>query len=222
MTTATTDQMCASIYKWVCSNCPDHSTDIMRIKNICELFSGNKNHSSPSDANDQNYHDIFIDSPYFESYQENNIDYLKSEEFLNKYTFFIKVIYFCLKLNINIFSETSNKNYDKKAKQNSNDDRTVIIVSNFNLLKAINLSKRKLISDHIKLLNSHAKLCSKDYTESYVAYVQDYTKKMLTIEKIKRGINSIIDSKIATNSDNLISMLLPYFRAKESFIEEYC
>jgi hypothetical protein len=150
---------------------------------------------------------MFFDSPKFQPYQESNIDSLKTPEFINKYTFFIRVVYICLRLEIPIFTS-----YKSGA----------LVLSSYRELRlSIHARKKKLLEDHITILKRQHRSYAIDYSAEYATFYQTTQREMDAIHKILRNLDDIIAKKIVTEQDNLLTMLLPYFRAKERFIETY-
>lgn len=151
--------------------------------------------------------EMFFDSPKFQPYQESNVDSLKSPEFINKYAFFIRVVYICIRLEIPIFV--------------SHKSGALVLASHRELKAAIYLRKKKLLEDHILVLKRQHRAHAIDYTDEYLPFYQSFQREIDAIHKILRNIDGIIAKKIASEQDNLLTMLLPYFRAKERFIETY-
>src|SRR5436190_2085244 len=86
----------------------DECLDIIQIKNICNLYK-TKNNS----VNSISLSEISFSSPEFKKVankidKKNQAGVLKSEEFVKKYSFFIKNLYACLKMGITIFDINDN------------------------------------------------------------------------------------------------------------------
>jgi len=214
----TNQQMCIEIRRVLLQEHSEKHADVRRIREMCMLYLPPEEDDATDQArtalgssndSEQLYQpkDMFFDSPKFQPYQESNIDSLKSTEFLNKHTFFVRVIYICLQLGISIFA--------------SHKSGAIVLLSYRELKLKIYARKKELIGDHILILKKQQRAQTHDYTSEYVPYCQDYQRSMDTIHKILRAINDILAKGIASEQDNLLSMLLPYFRAKERFIEKY-
>lgn len=210
------NQMCLEIRRALLQDYSETHADVRRVRDMCQLYLPSDLDpdidTSTSDDSDSRKQisrpgDMFFDSPKFQPYQESNIDSLRSQEFINKHTFFVKVVYVCLQLSISIFA--------------SHKSGALVLLSYRELKVAIYARKKELLGEHIAILKKQHRSPSKDYSSEYNAYCQDFQSRVDTIHKILRAIDDIISKGIATKQDNLLSMLLPYFRAKERFIERY-
>jgi hypothetical protein len=174
------------------------SNDLSRINNLCKLYKDNKKH--------QEIDDISIDSPSFHSYQEKIADALDSPEFTKKYSFFIKVIYACLKIKIPIFDEQ---------------DNIIVFLNNQNILKNIELSRKEITNNHINVLRNLRRKTTRELVDEYRDYASEYANKLKIMEQVKYGIQKMITNGVVLASDNLLNLLIPYFYHVEEYIEEY-
>jgi len=152
--------------------------------------------------------DICITSTEFEKPEKivhtmKRYEILKSNEFRKKYSFFIKIIYSCMKMNIEIFNNNNT------------------IKNNYHLIRTLITSKKKNISGHIDVLKNYQKEADKVLPESYQNYINDFLVKIRILDKIILSINKIIASGIFSLTDNLISLIIPYFYNYTDYIEEY-
>jgi hypothetical protein len=179
--------------------------DIIQLKNICNLYK-----TKGSSTNSISLHSIVFSSPEFQKInktsQKKQIDILKTPEFQKKYSFFIRVIFCCLKISITIF--------DIK-------DNVITMKNNYQLIKALELGKKKLIEQHMNILKQQHKHISQKINPDYDEYFHDYLIKVKLIDKISSSITKLIDTNILTKTDNLFSLVLPYFYKYDEFIEEY-
>nr|AEX62967.1 hypothetical protein mv_R763 [Moumouvirus Monve] len=101
--------------------------DIMQIKNICNLYKV-KNQSNES----VRLSEINLSSPEFKSFDpkinKNHLETLKSTEFSKKYSFFIRAIYACLKIGVELFNTG---------------DEFVTLKNNYQLIKSLETKKNK-------------------------------------------------------------------------------
>lgn len=111
----------------------DECLDIVQIKNICNLYKIKKNINSNDSIS---FSDIKFSSPDFVKHNYNNaqtqtkktqFDLLKTDEFYKKYAFFIKILYACLKINIELFDINNN---------------ILTLKNNYQLLKTLELKKK--------------------------------------------------------------------------------
>ena len=167
--------------------------------------SGSKQRSSPSLS------EIDFPSPFFERAitiisHKNRDEVINSPAFLSKYGFFIKTIYACLKIDVGIFDIEHN---------------LLTLKNNHNLIKALELHKKTLLNDHIGVLKLQLKNISMQIAERYDEYLSTYTLKMKIVDRMLKNVNTLIDQEIFSRSDNLLTLLVPYFYEKMIFIEEY-
>ena len=179
------------------------SIDINQLVNICEL-----NVCTTHNKKSIRLSEIEFTSPQFSNIpvNTNTKNIIKSKEFRQKYAYFVKLIYACLKMNTNIFEIT---------------DGIMIMKNNYHLIKSLNQSEKKLILDHIDKLKYQHKNIDENMSTTYSDYVDEFVTKIKIIEKIIHSINRLLETKILTNSDNLLKLLLPYFYTYIEYIEEY-
>jgi len=179
--------------------------DINQLISICTLY---KNHRN--DDVSISLRDIDFSSPEFDkkSGKKMSSNILETSEFKKKYTYFIKFIYSCIKLDVDIF--------------NINPDRTLTFKNNYHLVKSIELRKKNIILDHIETLKSHHRNASHKINQQYYAeYVPNYFIKIKILDKMLEGIRKMIKNNIMNNTDNLFELILPYFYTYRQYIEEY-
>ena len=188
--------------------------DVVQIKNICNLYNNNNNNNNKihDDSNNLSLSEINFSSPEFTKYNgnrsnKNHLDVLRTREFIKKYSFFIKVIYACLKLQINMF--------------NNVDDTIITLKNNYQILKSLESKKKQLISQHIEILNNQKQNLTKKISEAYDYYLSDYMIKIKIIDKIYVLLHALIDNNVLENKDNMLSLILPYFYVYPEYIEEY-
>lgn len=179
--------------------------DIIQIKNICNLYNNSTGKNSSITLSEINF-----SSPEFTKYNhtvnKNHLDILKTQEFIKKHAFFIKVMYACLKLNLEIFFL---------------EEEFITLKNNYEIIKTLESTKKQLIHEHINILKSQYKDVSKKISDNYDDYLNDYLIKIKIIDKIHALINGLIKSNILESQDNLLSLILPYFFTYPEFIEEY-
>lgn len=196
----------------------DECFDVIQLINICKLCKAPSNKTNEID--DFRISDIELSSPLFikssPSTVRKQIDILKSTEFKKKYSFFIKIIYACLKLDIEIFD--------------INPD-IITLKNNYNLMKTLITHKKELITYHQNIIKEQLnsieipliklKINSENKKISYETYISNYLKEVKIIDKIFGYLNQSIDSNILTKTDNLISLIIPYFYNYTEYIEVY-
>lgn len=184
----------------------DECLDIIQIKTFCKLYKSGGTGSKSSSSSKVSLDDIDFSSPDINKIKckrdKKSTSKLNTVEFQRVYSLFIKILYSCLKLDIEIFNFDSNN--------------LATIKNNYQLLKSIELSKKKYIGEHIEILKSNQKkLLSTDMT-TYEQYIKsDYLVKMKILNKLIGWIS------IFETNDNLFSLILPYFYTYTQYIEEY-
>lgn len=187
----------------------DDCLDIIRIKDICNLYKPkSKNKTSLSVS----LSEIQFSSPQFkkinvkENRKKNQNEILVSEEFTKKYTFFIRIMYSCLKINVDIFNINST---------------IITIKNNYQLIKALDTRKKQLLVDHINILKLQHKNSTKEIDVNYETYCTNFLTKIKIIDKITGALHKLIKFGIFEKTDNLLTLILPYFYTYTDFIEEY-
>ncbi len=182
--------------------------DIVQIKNFCGLY---KSKNIPNSSNNKmTLSDIDFSSPGIDKIKKNNsktrqnISKLNTIEFQKIYSLFIKLLYSCLKLNVDIFNEKSD-----------NDNIFCTIKNNYQLMKSIDSCKKKFIGEHIDILKNQYKNMSTSDINSYENYIKEYLLKLQIFGRLTGWIN------IFEKNDNLFSLILPYFYTYTEYIEEY-
>ena len=189
--------------------------DIRQLINICKLCKAPISKTQDTDT----MSDIDLLSPLFikssPTDNKKQIDILKSKEFQKKYSFFIKIIYACLKLDIEIFDIKSD---------------ILTFKNNYNLIKTLYNYKKETIIEHQNIIKDHLqnleipliKLKISSPTKiSYDTYLNDYLREIKIIDKIIGYINEMLNAKISSKTDNMISLIIPYFYNYTEYIEVY-
>lgn len=186
----------------------DDCLDIVQIGNICNLY---KTKSSKA-RNSISLSEITFSTPDFQKTKidlkkiKKQLDILKTKEFQKKYAFFIRIIYSSLKIGVEIFDIS---------------DMTVSLKNNYRLIKSIEQCKKKLIEEHVNILKNHYKNISVAIDNNYDDYIKSYLVKVKILDKIIASINKLINGKVFDKTDNLFSLILPYFYTYTEYIEEY-
>jgi hypothetical protein len=185
----------------------DECIDLVHIINICDLY------KIKNDANNSvSISEINFSSPNFQKMpnkknkKKDQTHLLKSPEFNKRYRFFIRIIYACLKINIVIFNT---------------DDNILTLKNNYQLIKSLELKKKQLIAEHINTLKLQHKNISEKVDVEYESYYSKYITKIKIIDLIMKHINKLINNNILDKTDNLLTLILPYFYTYTEFIEEY-
>lgn len=177
--------------------------DILQLINVCNLYKDNNGSNTSVSLND-----IDFSSPKFKKMiNKKSGNILESAEFKKKYIFLIKIIYTCLKMNINIFDIN---------------DSTLTFKNNYCLIKSIEIQKKNIILDHINELKvQHRRASHKIDLLEYETYNSDYIIKIKILDKIIESIQKIIKANVLNITDNLFALILPYFYIYTKYIEEY-
>lgn len=184
----------------------DDCLDVSHIKNICNLYKTKSNISHSVSIDDINF-----SSPEFKRMTtikeaRRHTDILKSGEFVKKYRFFIRIIYFCLRIDIEIFNI---------------DNDIITLKNNYQLIKAFEAKKKSLIANHIEILRNQYKNITMHIGEDYDLYVEEQMSKLKMIDKIMMYINKLIKAQVFGKTDNMLTLILPYFYKYTEYIEEY-
>lgn len=181
--------------------------DIVQIKNICNLY---KNKNKSKNIKSITLSELIISSPDLKKTvsrkSKNQYSILKTEEFEKKYNFFVKIIYSCLKMNIDIFDVNEN---------------VLTLKNNYELNKALVTKKKQILLEHMSYLKKYYKKVSQEVDTEYESYVMEYITKIKIIERIKKSINKLINTGVLSKSDNMLTLILPYFYKYTEFIEQY-
>ena len=189
-------------YKYI----KNESLDIIQIKHVCNLYKTNS-----ATASNINLSEINISSPDFKKKKnvktnKSQTEILKSPEFIKRYNFFIRIIYTCFKIEIDIFDISKD---------------VLTLKNNHHFIKSLEQKKKHIIKEHVEILKSHYKNISKKIDQNYETYHSNYLIQIKIIDKVIGSITKLIDAKILEKTDNLLSLLLPYFYRYMEFIEEY-
>lgn len=190
----------------------NESLDIKQIKTFCKLHKpDNTDNNSKKKYSSLSYIDISTpDEDKLPKKPRKKQLKINSPEFMKIYSLFIKIVYSCLKLDVNIFNTELSD-----SKKKSDCDNLVTIKNNYQLIKSIELCKKKCIKEHIIVLEQKQKRISSTDTNEYEKYVKEYLIKIKILNRLIGWIN------IFENNNNLFSLLLPYFYKYTQYIEEY-
>lgn len=184
----------------------DDCLDVIQIKNICNLYKVKT--KTPTSVS---LTEINFSSPEFKKItntkdKKKQAEILKSVEFTKKYAFFVRILYACLKIDVEIFDI-------------SNDIPT--LKNNYQLIKSLESKKKSLIADHVAVLKNQYKNISQKIGEEYETYTKNNLDKIKIIDKIIGFINKLVKNNVFEKTDSMLSLILPYFYAYTEFIEEY-
>jgi len=178
--------------------------DITQIMNICKMYKNNTNSNTSVSLNDIDFSSLEFEKK-IKSKNADNI--LESKEFKKKYAFFIKIIYACLKMDVDIFDIYKG---------------VTVLKNNYALIKSVDIRKKGLIGNHMDTLKSQQKLSMHKINASYYeTFIPEYIAKMKILDKIIESVNKLINADIIDNTDNLFTLILPYFYTYTKYIEEY-
>lgn len=183
--------------------------DILQMKNICSLYLTHEKKKKKS--NKIKIEEVELTSPRFDKPKKNAKKILDSEEFRKKYRFFIKIIFLCIKIGVELFDKEKTKKGDE----------FMIIKNNYQLMKSIVKKKQELIDEHILDLRNQRKNAHMQLDENYKDYANNFIIKTQLLDTILRYIDRITTEGIMDRSDNMFSLIIPYFHKPEEFIEEY-
>lgn len=182
--------------------------DVVQLKNFCYIYINKDEYISSK----INLSEVEISSPIFTKTKISS-DFINDDEFKKKYKFFIKILYCCFQIDVEIFDFV-------KGNKKTND--FLIIKNNYQLLKSILKRKQDLLDEHIDIL----KIQKKDISvfldaQSYKEYCTNFISKIEILDTISKYIDKIVYEDVLMKSDNLFSLLLTYFHVQREYIEEY-
>lgn len=206
--------MCDQIIKNISHKCSifesfnsSECIDIKQIIDICKLYN-----SKSSATSSIHLSEIQLNTPDFKKIKskdnrsrKKDSSILKSSEFIKKYDFFIRALYSCLVLNVEVFDVCTD---------------SFSLKNNYQLIKALETTKKSLINEHMTILKTLHKQ-NPSITPHYEAYNKNYITSLKIIDKLIQNINSLINKKFIEKTDTLLSLIIPYFYIQTEFIEEY-
>lgn len=174
--------------------------DIIRLIDVCKL------NITESNGKNINLSEIILESPDLSSVQvEKQIKNIRTNKSFLKYSdVALRLVHACLKLNVEIFDITEDN---------------VMLKNNYRLIASIDNRKKALIIDHINQLKKYAKN-SKLVMTNYITNSK-FNGEINILEKIKKSINDMILHKTFNNSDNILTLVLPFFYIYQEYIEVY-
>ena len=178
--------------------------DMKQIINICNLYKVPKKKCTVPVG------DIEIVSPDFRKLTKGGkytlSDVLSSAEFKKKYDFFVSVMFSCLKIQIDIFDINGD---------------IAVMKNNYRLIKSLEAMKKKMIDKHCTVLKHQSKNISQQVGPEYIDFFNEQINIIKIIDRILYSINKLINASVLHKTDNLFSLLLPYFYTYTEYIEEY-
>ena len=215
----------------------DDCIDVIHLNKICNIYKRNvtkdqKSTEISSNVTSMTIENIEFSSPNFKNTlgnkKKHSYNILKSEEFTKKYRCFIRIIYACLKMDVEIFDINNNKKEKIIKKSGSKSNKPVkkkqnflTLKSNYYLLRAILDKKRALISNHIIVLKEQYNNISIFITTAYQEYMMEFYQKIKILDKLAQFIEKIVADQVVDQTDNIFELILPYFYVYQEFIEEY-
>jgi len=206
MATIITYELESNFNKFIAEN----NIDMLQMKKICTLYQNlNPVKSIQVELDEIDFSSI---SPYLHKSQTQTYgDFDKnklmaSPEFVKKYCLFIKIIYCCLQLQINIF----------KMKNN-----TAIFKNNYDLKKSLITKKKDLLRDYQIEINDLIKNSDQVTYENLQLLSSKLQLKITILDKMVININKLVSMEILDWTDSLYGLILPYFYKYQTYIEEY-
>ena len=173
------------------------ATDIKRMINFCQLYPSNQiSQSTSSDA------EYLLESPTFQKDRGG----IRSSEFQNRYNYVIKIVYTMMRLDVPFYRVSGH---------------STVFCTMYQLDQNISDYKREIVAEHIKVLREQARHAEEDDYTQYCQYNKMYLHALKIAERIRHLIRKALESGVLNKTDNLLTLLIPYFRKKEQYIEEY-
>lgn len=184
--------------------------DINQLKNICNLYTVKPGRHNKSIS----LGEICISSPEFGHTHKNartaqtnrDADVLKSPEFTKKYAFFIRIVFACLKVGVDVFNENNG---------------ILTLKNNYQLLRSLENRKKQLIAEHIEVLRFQARNITVELGEVYGQFLKSFANKTRIVDRVHASISKLIRAQTFEPTDNMMSLILPYFYTWTEIIEEY-
>lgn len=191
----------------------DDCLDMIQLCNLCNLYQ-TKETTKNSQKKRETYSsisltDMTFSSPSFQKdkRRSKNLDVLKTQEFQKRYIWLIRMIYVCLKIDVDILNESED---------------TATIKTNYQLLKTFETKKKQLLREHIEIMKKHlGKINNPVYEAEYEEYYSSFRVNIKILDKITADLNKVIDANILDKTDTIMSLILPYFYTYAEYIEEY-
>jgi hypothetical protein len=189
-----------------------NNTDMIQMKKICTLYHKVNINDLPNmiELDDIEFSAI---SPYLNKLQSNHdikgVDHSKLlvlPEFIKKYYLFIKIIYCCIQLKINIF----------KIKNS-----VCVFKNNYDLKKSLVTKKKDLLKDYCIEINTLIKTADKVTFEQLKDLSSKIQLKITILDKIIINIDKLVTMEFLDWTDSLYGLVLPYFYKYQTYAEEY-
>lgn len=183
-----------------------NNNDIILIKNICKLCDF-------EDIMDGSVklEDVDISSPdfYNQTIKKRKNKNETINDFRKKHKFFIKIMYACLKTDVDLFN---------KSKK---DDNIIVIKNNMQLKRSINKTINKKVNEFIDISKKLKK--NHDELDKYIAYMQNYEVVLKSLRRLDEVISKVLSDHKYLHEQNLNTLILPYFYREDDddIIEEY-
>lgn len=188
------------------------SLDLSQLIKICEIENTVDNLNKYDNLDKTiSLSEINFSSPLYKEYdnekevkkKRKNQSLSEGSDFRKTYCFFIRIIYSILKVNAEIFNE---------------DDDIITLKNNYKLIKSLEESKKEIVNDHIVNIKKH--ICE-SINSNYNDYVTIYISKIKVLEQVISYINLLISSNTFKKTDNMFSLIVPFFYKMNKYIEEY-
>lgn len=181
----------------------DNSYDTIQLKKLYNLHRENNDYCHTISIDE-----IEITTPEFKPYIESKSksDILNIPEFVQKYHFITKIIYSCLYLNVEIFDGIKDR---------------IVLKNNREIIHSLQLAKKDIITRIVKVLRYKYKHVEQLFDTEYTEFYHKSVSQIKLIDNIIKHIRTVIGTGVIRDTDNLITLVVPYFYRYLKFIEEY-
>jgi len=125
------------------------------------------------------------------------------KEYTHRTQFIIKVVYVCLRLDVDIFTVQ---------------DDGITILNIHNLVKVLSSARRRLLTEHIQMLKQYQ---HQNLDDNYLSYHASFVPKVRLVERIIYVLEKLVSQGVLRYQDNLLTLILPYHYHFNEYIEDY-
>ncbi len=163
---------------------------------------------SSSDQIDEISSEVDITSPIDTSGRSQD-EIIKSSNFIKRYKVFLKIIFSALLINVDIF---------KIYRDNQ------VFMNLYDMKNSFLKRKKKILQDVSNNINDNTKVLKDLLEVKYDSYEKIFLysiTQIKVIDKVVSIICKIIAMKLLSETDSIISLIMPFFYKYQDFIETY-
>lgn len=179
------------------------SNDLKDLYFLINLFDITKNESLPELSSE-----VDINSPIMAE-NKTKTEILKSDNFIKRYSVFLKIIFSALLMNVEIF---------KIYRDNQ------VFLNLYDMKNSFLKRKKKILQDIITYVDDNSKILKSLLDIKHTDYQNIFAialTQMKVIDKVISIINKLIDNNLLKETESIISLVMPFFYKYQDFIETY-